>query len=212
MAKTTAPLLSMGASGTIGKTLVHASWKGRKYARQHVVPANPNTSAQQAVRGVFSWLNLVYRQAPTIFTDIWTLYAKGQVLTARNGLIKQNVPMLSGASDLSDFVFSPGAKGGPPVASITATGGSGEVTVAATMPTPPTGWTAAGVLGFAIKAQDPHSGTAYAIYGGEDDTSPYSIVLTVPAGDYEVSAVAKWTKPDGSTAYGPGVNSTATAT
>jgi len=47
MAKATAPLMSMDASGQIGKTLVFQ--KGGT-VRRYVVPANPNTTAQRTVR------------------------------------------------------------------------------------------------------------------------------------------------------------------
>lgn len=47
MAKVTAPLMSMDASGQIGKALVFQ--KGGQ-VRQYVVPANPKTTAQMAVR------------------------------------------------------------------------------------------------------------------------------------------------------------------
>ena len=47
MAKVTAPLMSMSASGQLGQTLVFDK-RGR--VRQYVVPANPQTSAQQLVR------------------------------------------------------------------------------------------------------------------------------------------------------------------
>lgn len=65
MAKLTGPLMSLGASGQLGKTLVYADWKGIKYARQHVVPANPNSAAQQTQRGymqeaVALWHHIVY--------------------------------------------------------------------------------------------------------------------------------------------------------
>jgi hypothetical protein len=43
--------MSMSASGQVGKTLVYANWKGLKYARQYVTPANPNTGPQQTQRG-----------------------------------------------------------------------------------------------------------------------------------------------------------------
>lgn len=46
MAKLKAPLLSMGASGAIGKTIVYFPWKGINAAREYVVPANPKTQAQ----------------------------------------------------------------------------------------------------------------------------------------------------------------------
>lgn len=51
MSKLTGPLLSLSANGQIGKTIVYGDWKGVKYARQYVVPANPNTGGQQTQRG-----------------------------------------------------------------------------------------------------------------------------------------------------------------
>lgn len=51
MAKLKAPLLSLGASGAIAKTIVFFPWKGINAARQYVVPANPRTSAQNTQRG-----------------------------------------------------------------------------------------------------------------------------------------------------------------
>ena len=51
MAKLTGPLFSLGASGSIAKTLTFGKWKGIPTARQRVDPANPNTAAQQTQRG-----------------------------------------------------------------------------------------------------------------------------------------------------------------
>lgn len=50
MGKVNAPLFGISASGQIGKTLVFFGWKGLNCVRMHVVPANPNTAAQQGVR------------------------------------------------------------------------------------------------------------------------------------------------------------------
>ena len=50
MAIVKAPLLSLGASGQLGKALVFGTWKGLKTVRQHVEPANPNTADQQTQR------------------------------------------------------------------------------------------------------------------------------------------------------------------
>ena len=62
MSKLTAPLLSFSASGQIAKTMVASTWKGIPYMRKYVVPANPNTAAQQTQRGyvtsvVSAWKN-----------------------------------------------------------------------------------------------------------------------------------------------------------
>ncbi len=51
MAKLKAPLLSLGASGAIGKTLVFFPWKGIDCVREYVVPANPKSTAQNTQRG-----------------------------------------------------------------------------------------------------------------------------------------------------------------
>ena len=51
MAKLKAPLLSLGAAGAIGKSLVFFSWKGLDVVREYVVPSNPRTSAQLTQRG-----------------------------------------------------------------------------------------------------------------------------------------------------------------
>jgi len=50
MAKLKAPLLSLGASGAIGKALVFFNWKGLDVAREYVVPANPKSTAQNTQR------------------------------------------------------------------------------------------------------------------------------------------------------------------
>ena len=52
MSRTTAPLLSFGASGQIAKTMVASAWKGITYMRKYVVPANPKTAAQMAQRAL----------------------------------------------------------------------------------------------------------------------------------------------------------------
>lgn len=51
MAKLSGPLFSLGASGKIAGTLVYSVWKGTKYVRQLVIPANPKTASQQTQRG-----------------------------------------------------------------------------------------------------------------------------------------------------------------
>ena len=51
MAKLKAPLMSLGASGALGKALVFFGWKGLDVVREYVVPANPKTTAQNTQRG-----------------------------------------------------------------------------------------------------------------------------------------------------------------
>lgn len=213
MAKTTAPLLSFGASGAIAKTQVYSKWKGRPYVRRHVIPSNPQTSEQTLTRNAFSWLQAVYKLAPSLVTDTWTLYAKGVVMTGRNAFTKFNLPDLRPASDLTDLVLSPGALGGLPPTAVVATPGSGQLSCAVTAPTTlPVGWTIAGAVAAAVRDQDPQSGVLYTITAGSDMSAPYTIVLTgLTASElYQVRAWLIWTRPDGLTAYSPDISTTGT--
>lgn len=54
MAKLKAPLMSLGASQQLGKSLVFFPWKGLDVVREYVVPANPRTSGQTTQRGYLS--------------------------------------------------------------------------------------------------------------------------------------------------------------
>ncbi len=50
MAKLKAPLLSLGAAGQLGKTLVFFSWKGLNVVREYVVPSYSRTTPQATQR------------------------------------------------------------------------------------------------------------------------------------------------------------------
>lgn len=51
MAKLKAPLMSLGASGALGKALVFFPWKGLNVVREYVTPSNPKTVPQTTQRG-----------------------------------------------------------------------------------------------------------------------------------------------------------------
>jgi len=215
MAKTRAPLLSFGARGQIGKTMVGSSWRGVNYMREYVVPSNPQTAPQMSVRSIFSYLNALWKVAPSGFREPWTANAVGQKYTDRNKLIKENLAALDGDTSLQDIIASPGSLGGLPAATVTAvTGGApGEVDVTVTVPDPPTGWTLYDVSIIGIPNVDPHDGFVGPVAFASDDTGPYEVTLTgLPAGDSVlVSAYPVWTRPDGRLAYGPSINDTANA-
>lgn len=213
MAKTVAPLLSFGASGQIAQTQVYSKWKGRAYVRRYTTPANPNTSEQQLTRSVFSFLQSVYKFATPDFTAPWEAYANGLVMTARNAFTKLNLSQLRTASDLVDMLFSPGALGGLPPATITVTGGVGTITVACTAPSSvPTGWTLTSAILGVIAEQDPNTGSAYAMQTFEDAAAAYTHDFVVAAGDWVGFAFLKWLRPDGRTAYSVSLSDEATAT
>jgi len=56
MARTTGPLFSFDASGTIAGAVVFSKWRGRSYVRRHAIPANPRSALQVSVRVMLSFL------------------------------------------------------------------------------------------------------------------------------------------------------------
>jgi len=205
MAKISGALLSFGAAGTIGKTVTFARWKGQPYARQRVVPSNPNSTAQQLTRGVFANGSNVWKNAGALLIAPWNSFALGQTLTGRNAFMSKFVSLNRGEADLQSMQFSPGAKGGVPLVSATPTAGDDQVTVVCVPPTPPTGWTVNSCVVAVIPDQDPETMTDYISSELDDSSDPYSINITglLDATNYVGGAWPVWNKPDGSLAYGP---------
>lgn len=213
MAKTTAPILSFGAAGQIAKTQVYARWRGIPYARRYIVPANPRTANQTKTRSVFTWAQNVWKLMAANSAAPWTAYATGKPLTNRNAFTKFNVQALRPGTDLTSFVGSPGAGGGPPLVAFTATGAAGAISTTVTVPATPTGWTLTKVSAIALLNDDPHSATVYSSTYAEATSTPWEPAFSsMAAGSYQVSAWTVWTKPDGTIAYGPSINHTATVT
>lgn len=214
MAKLTGPLLSIGARGAIGKTLVAAEWKGQKYMRQYVIPANPRTAEQTVTRDTFAMLNGFWLVAPALARAPWTANAVGQKYTDRNKVIAENMPALRGEVDMSNFIGSPGALGGPPLEGLVVSTGStpGGVDVSATPGTTPTGWTLAAVVFMAFPNQDPANPFGGPIVVLEDTSSTYGGNLAGFEESIEVVVTAwpVWTRPDGRTAYGASLVDTGT--
>jgi hypothetical protein len=214
MSRTVAPLLSFEASGQIAKTQVYSKWKGRPYVRRYTVPSNPKTTAQTETRNTFKWLNDVWKFMPGSAVAAWQLYALNNRFTDRNGFIKVNLSPLRSQTDLTNFTFSPSAGSGLAAQAMNLTAGSEQITVALTEPALPNGWTITEAVAAAIKQQDPQTGTDFIVTADVDASTPFSIVLTglEATQEYVVGGWFKFTKPDGSFAYGQSLMDTATPT
>lgn len=70
MAKTTAPFLSLAASGTFAKTLTASKWKGRSYMRLRVIPSNPKTVGQLTNRSIIGTMAKAAHAVLTSFADV----------------------------------------------------------------------------------------------------------------------------------------------
>lgn len=213
MAKTTAPLLSMEASGQIGSTLVASKWKGRAYMRRYTIPANPNTAGQQLTRNTFRWLNNVWKFMPGSATGAWQLYAETSRITDRNGFIKLNNGPLREETDLANMVLSPSAKSGLIAAAVTPTPAAGQITVDLTPPVLPTGWTVTKAYAACIRDQDPQTEAFYEVTAGSDATSTYQVILAgLDAADYLVGGWFEFARPDGTPAFGQSLQDIVTVT
>jgi hypothetical protein len=192
MPTVTAPLLSFGASGQIAKTQVFSTWKGQPYVRRYVIPANPRSTEQTVTRTLFSWLNNVWRIAPSDFTAPWKEAIKSRRMIDRNLFLQQNIIALRGTGDLTGMIMSPGAKGGL-VGGITVTPGNDQLTFAGTAPDPlPSGWTIVKLVGAAILQQDPNTDTDYEVLTVSDTTDPYSVVMSGLASATPYVAAGWW--------------------
>jgi len=215
MAKLTAPVLSFAGSGKIASTLVFATWRGVKYARQYVVPANPQTTAQTAVRDVFAMLREMWKLNPDLGRAPWDRMAEGRKFLGLNKYIGENVRVLNGETDMNNFIGSPGAAGGLPADLIAAStgGATGEIDVAFTNPTPPSGWTLDAEVAFAFPDQDPTLDFGGPLVVDESDPPTGSITLTGlgAAVSCQAGGWLRWLKPDGTLAYSVGVTDQATS-
>lgn len=224
MAKLKAPLLSMGASGQIGKSMVIGSWRGVPYARQHVTPANPKTAAQTTTRNTFSSADDQFKKMLSNAQAPWKAAAKGRAFTARNAFIRDFVAELRGKADFADYVASPGVNGGLSGTNLTVAGGSssGEIDVSIDVGQAPVDWEQPTVIFTAVKDHDPvdlldefvaesaetGAGSSYS----PPQTISYTFTGLTAGSDYAVSAILVWTRADGVTAYGPSNTAIGTAT
>lgn len=214
MAKTTGPLLSFGASGTIGGVQTYSKWRGINYARQRVIPANPQTEEQTKTRDVFRNLSSMWLNAPAELQDTWNAQATGQKYTGRNKFMGDNIRVLRGQTDMQDFIGSPGNLSAFPLAGLSAVrdGVADEIDVTLTLPTLPTGWTITEAIAIAfLDVADPGLPVGQ-IYVGTVDSVFTAITIDGPdrLENQVVSAWLKYTRPDGRTAYGPSLTVAAT--
>lgn len=224
MSRITAPLLSLGARGQIGKGIVFGSWRGIPYARQYVVPANPRTVGQTLTRNVFANLDDQFKRMLTLAQAPFHAAAKGRPLTGRNVFLRDNVSALRPEADMALYVASGGVNGGLPGLNFTAAGGalSGEIDIDIDIGQNPVGWSADSVSFTVFPDRDPATAMtgfvdeASEVGPGDTYSPPVNVAHTFTGltggSDYVCSAWILWTRSDGELAYGPASTAIATAT
>jgi len=214
MAKTTAPLLSFDASGTIAKTQTYAKWRGVQYVRRHVIPANPKTTGQVLTRDIFRGYGVRWLQAGTLMRSPWDRFAAGQKFVGRNAYMGRGVQLTRGDANMANYIGSPGAKGGlPPSTLVLTTVAAGGIEGVITAPAAPTGWTLQAAVMTVLKDQTPEAVVADVIQEGEDLAAPFSVDITgLDTVLYWCQAWLRWAKPDASIAYGASISDSITVT
>lgn len=203
MAKVIGPLLSIGASGQIGKSQIYAKWRGVPYARRYAVPSNPNTIEQQISRNTFKTLQQWYARAPGAVIDAFKLAALGKSFTDRNKFVQANLSNMRGDATMISLLASPGARGGPAIGSSIITQDATYVIATMLAPSLPTGWSVNTAYSVLFSDQPADAGVYdYPITLGEDAATPY--VCNMIRLDQEpavmVSSWFTYTKADGTLA------------
>lgn len=129
MAKTQAGLLSMGATGSIGGIMTFASWKGRPYVRRLVVPANPNSAAQRAIRAFMSWGSKEWAQLTAPEQATWNAAAVQQNYLPFNAFISRGQSNVVQDLGFQSEDPAPAAAAADEPTMPSATGGKGQSTI-----------------------------------------------------------------------------------
>lgn len=124
-------LLKANYSGKVGQT-VGAKWKNKSTLRTFSKPANPNTDAQQSVRGVFAEMTSFVALFADQIRYLSALNTAG--MSVRNAIIQANKAQITaGTFEKSTLLVSKG--GLQKVAGESATASAGKVSLSWTAPT-----------------------------------------------------------------------------
>lgn len=124
-------LLKANWEGKVGQT-VGAKWKNKSTIRTYTKPANPDTAAQQSVRGVFGAMTSFVAMFADQIKYLSALNTAGQ--SVRNAIVQINKEMISGGIFEKDNLII--SKGGlQKVAGESGSASSGKVTITWNKPT-----------------------------------------------------------------------------
>ena len=90
MAVVQAPLFGLGASGSIGGSIVFSSWRGRPYVRRLSIPKNPKSGLQVGMRSVFKYITQAWAALTQNDKDNWITLAEATNITELNAMVAFN--------------------------------------------------------------------------------------------------------------------------
>lgn len=124
-------LLKANWEGKVGQT-VGAKWKNKSTIRTYTKPANPDTAAQQSVRGVFGAMTSFVAMFADQIKYLSALNTAGQ--SVRNAIVQINKAMImDGTFEKSDLIISKG--GLQKVAGESGSASAGKITITWNKPT-----------------------------------------------------------------------------
>jgi len=91
MARTTAPLFSLDASGSLANAVVFSKWRGRQYVRRHTIPKNPQTPAQVGIRAMMKFLAQEYADRKVVIDAQFAEPAAAKNVSAFNAYVAYNM-------------------------------------------------------------------------------------------------------------------------
>ena len=190
MARTTGPLLSLDASGSIGGSMTFSKWKGRNYVRQLVTPNNPKSAKQTGVRAMMKYLSQIWASIGAVAQATWDDLAAASAISPFNAFIGHNMGRWQ-TNDGPTHAY-PAAEADTPgaVTSNTPTGYEGYASIAVILPA------AADRVGFILcrdtaEITDPTWANAIAVV--QDDGTAHTVTVTdspLEPGTYHYRAAA----------------------
>lgn len=136
--------MSLGASGSVAKTITFASWKGRSYVRRLVIPANPRSAAQVASRAIIAFLSQAWKNISALNQATWQTRADAMKVSPFNAYTSTNQ---KGMSQFPANTSAPSKMDNPArtgtqdtLTGFGGTGGKGQVVVQGTITTKASGW------------------------------------------------------------------------
>lgn len=208
MARVTAPLLSLAASGQIGHTVTYQVRKGRRLARAYRVSPDPRTASQAQKRDAMAWLQLLWLNSAAIYQDAFIEIASRRNLPARQVMLGYNLSALNSAAEISDLVFCPPQVYGIAPALSTATPGVGNITFALTTPPLPPSWSINGARWVILRQQPPAPPFVKPYRQLSDSTFPYTVTQAgLGSGlTYVCGAWFRFLTPSGKFRNGPSIS------
>jgi hypothetical protein len=125
--------MSMSASGTVGDAITFATWKGRPYVRERVIPNNPKSAKQTGIRVMLRFASKLWKAASAPDKALWVDEGTSREISPFNAFLsaQMNEWLLTKAPAM-DLIPARSVACATP-ASAVATAGTKSITVACVM-------------------------------------------------------------------------------